>query len=233
MIRPIKDHLPIRARISGCGCDSSKADVMDVRSSCTGRDSNGPPSVREAAGAPQGSDMGFAIGNIFTGPAPDRILGIDPGLRCTGYAVIERTAGGPYLCEGGIIRSTTGRSLAARVQEIGEGVADVIAQYAPTVLTIEQVFMHGQNPKTAILMAHARGAILFAAMSRAVQVVHYTPRQIKKLLTGSGNASKSQMQSAVQREFGLAAPPEPHDVADACASALCHFHSLRMTMRSA
>ncbi len=177
--------------------------------------------------------MGFAVGNVFEGPAPDRILGIDPGLRCTGYAVIERTSSGPYLCEGGVIRSTKGKSLGQRVQEIGEGVADVIEQYLPGVLTIEQVFAHVQNPKTAILMAHARGAILFAAMSRGLKVVHYSPRQIKKLLTGSGNASKSQVQSAVQREFDLSAPPEPNDVADACAAALCHFHSLRLTVHSA
>jgi crossover junction endodeoxyribonuclease RuvC len=177
--------------------------------------------------------MGFAIGNVFAGPPPARILGIDPGLRCTGYAVIERTSGGPYLCEGGVIRSTKGESLGKRVQEIGEGVADVIEQYLPGVVTIEQVFTHGRNPKTAILMAHARGAILFAAMSRGVKVVHYSPRQIKKLLTGTGNASKTQVQSAVQREFDLPAPPEPNDVADACASALCHFHSLRLSVRSA
>lgn len=177
--------------------------------------------------------MGFAIGNVFAGPAPDRILGIDPGLRCTGYAVIERTSAGPYLCEGGVIRSSRGQSLSFRVQEIAEGVADVIAQYQPDVLTIEQVFAHVQNPKTAILMAHARGAILYAATSRGLKVVHYTPRQIKKLLTGTGNASKTQVQAAVQREFALAAPPEPNDVADACASALCHFHSLRVSIRSA
>lgn len=210
---------------------------MDIRSTHSGRQVSDsapiPGSVERTLGEPEGLDMGFAMGNVFSGPVADRILGIDPGLRCTGYAVIERTSAGPYLCEGGVIRSNKSLTLAQRIQEIGEGVADVIAQYLPSVMTIEQVFTHSQNPKTVILMAHARGAILYAAVSQGLQVVHYSPRQIKKLLTGSGNASKVQVQSAVQREFDLPDPPEPNDVADACASALCHYHSLHMPARSA
>lgn len=210
---------------------------MEVRSTPADRrvvESELPPGeAGNAGGTARDLNMGFAIGNVFNGPVAYRILGIDPGLRCTGYAVVERTSAGPYLCEGGVIRSTKSRSLAERLLEIGEGVADVISQYQPAVVTIEQVFTHSQNPKTAILMAHARGAILYAALSRGLKVVHYSPRQIKKLLTGSGNASKTQVQSAVQREFQLLTLPEPNDVADACASALCHFHSLRLPACSA
>jgi crossover junction endodeoxyribonuclease RuvC len=92
-------------------------------------------------------------------------------------------------------------------------------------MAIEQIFSHGQHVKTAILMAHARGAILFAAAQAKVPIAHYTPTQVKRLLTGSGRASKEQMQLAVTRELALDAVPEPNDVADACAIALCHFHS--------
>ena len=85
-----------------------------------------------------------------------------------------------------------------------------------------------KNPKSSLLMAHARGAILFAVAEAGVNVVHYTPKQIKRLLTGSGAADKMQVQQAVQRELGLAAILEPNDVADATAIALCHYYSARL-----
>jgi crossover junction endodeoxyribonuclease RuvC len=154
-------------------------------------------------------------------------LGIDPGLNRTGYAVLERGSRGPILREGGVIRSTQGLSLTDRILEIGRGVREVIEQYQPSVLAVEQVFSHAQFPKTAVLMAHARGAILYAAGDAALDVVHYTPTQIKRLLTGSGRAGKEQIQRAIQREFALDKVLEPHDVADAAAVALCHFYTQR------
>ena len=172
--------------------------------------------------------MGFALGNAFAGPQHERYLGIDPGLNRTGYTLLSRTEGGPQLEEGGIISSTRSHSLAERVTEIGQGIVEVIEEFAPEAIAIEQVFSHGQFPKTAIMMAHARGAILFAAAQRQIPVVHYTPTQIKRLLTGSGRAAKEQIQLAVQRELGLAEILEPNDVADACAVALCHYHSAQL-----
>ena len=154
-------------------------------------------------------------------------LGIDPGLNRTGYAVLDRGSRGPVLCEGGVIRSTQGSSLTDRILEIAGGVREVIDQYHPSVLAIEQVFSHAQFPKTAVLMAHARGAILYAAAEAGLDVVHYTPTQIKRLLTGSGRAGKEQIQLAIQREFALERVLEPHDVADAAAVALCHFYTQR------
>lgn len=154
-------------------------------------------------------------------------LGIDPGLNRTGYAVLERGLRGPVLREGGVIRSTQGLSLSDRILEIAHGVREVIDQYHPTVLAVEQVFSHAQFPKTAVLMAHARGAILFVAADAGLDVVHYTPTQIKRLLTGSGRADKEQIQLAIQREFSLDKVLEPHDVADAAAVALCHFYTHR------
>ena len=156
-----------------------------------------------------------------------RYLGIDPGLNRTGYALLERSPRGPRLCEAGIIRSTQKLSLARRVFEIGSGLREVLVDLAPQVLGIEQVFSAVKHPKTAILMAHARGAILMMAAEREIPVVHYTPAKIKQLLTGSGRASKEQVQHAVQRELKLPELLEPNDVADASAVALCLYHSLR------
>jgi crossover junction endodeoxyribonuclease RuvC len=161
---------------------------------------------------------------------PVRYLGIDPGLNRTGYAVFERSSRGPVLCEGGVIRSTQKLPLAERVLEIGQGVREVLDQYHPAVMAIEQVFSTVQYPKTALLMAHARGAILFAAAEKNVRVVHYTARQIKRLLTGSGKATKDQMQHAIRNELRLKALLEPNDVADAAAVALCHYYSPRIAI---
>ena len=158
---------------------------------------------------------------------PVRVLGIDPGLNRTGYAVLEVGSRGPKLREGGVINSTPKFALAERVREISAGLREVIAEYAPAVMAIEQVFSHVQNPKTAILMAHARGVILLAAADQRIPVVHYTPRQIKKLLTGSGRATKEQVQHAIQHELRMKKLLEPNDVADASAVALCHYHSVK------
>ena len=170
--------------------------------------------------------MAMRQGNVLIGEAAQIVLGIDPGLNRTGYAVLERTPRGPVLREGGVIRSTPALTLAERVCEIGTGLREVIAQYHPQVMAIEQIFSTPKHPKTAILMAHARGAILFAAAEANIPIMHYSARQIKKLLTGSGAASKEQMQRAVQRELRLTNLLEPNDVADATGVALCHYYSL-------
>jgi len=161
----------------------------------------------------------------------DRYLGIDPGLNRTGYALLERSSRGPVLREGGVIRSTAKLSLAQRVYEIGKGMREVIEEFRPQVVAIEQVFSLGRNPKTALLMAHARGAILMTAAENQLPVVHYTPTQIKRLMTGNGRASKQQIQYAIKRELGLNELPEPNDVADAFAVALCLYHSVRLAAR--
>ncbi len=155
------------------------------------------------------------------------VLGIDPGLNRTGYAILSRTAAGPKLVEAGIIRSQAERSLAERVLEIGSGLREVIEQYPPDVMAIEQVFTTIKFPKSSILMAHARGALLFAAADRGIHVEHYTAAHIKRMLTGSGRAPKAQMQQAVASEQRLRSAHEPHDVADACAVALCQCYTQR------
>ena len=143
---------------------------------------------------------------------------------------MERSSRGPLLREGGVIRSTQKLSLAERVLEIGSGLKEVCTQYKPQVLAIEQVFSTTQFPKTALLMAHARGALLYVAAELQMQVVHYSATQIKRLLTGSGKAAKDQVQRAVQNELKLDRILEPNDVADACAVALCHYYSARVAL---
>lgn len=162
-----------------------------------------------------------------------RYLGIDPGLNRTGYALLERSVRGPVLREGGVIRSTRGLSLAERVYEIATGLREVLEEFQPQEMAIEQVFSLVRNPKSALLMAHARGAILATVVEHKIPIVHYTPTQIKRLLTGSGKATKDQVQRAIKTELGLNCLLEPHDVADAFAVALCHYYSQRVAARSA
>jgi crossover junction endodeoxyribonuclease RuvC len=158
-------------------------------------------------------------------------LGVDPGLNRTGYAVLRWEPHGPKLEEGGVIQSSAGLSLAERVWEIAHGLREVIQEFRPESMAVELVFSHTQYPKTAVLMAHARGAILFTARDHGLPIEHYTPTQIKRTLTGSGRASKDQMQRAIQHELRLRSLPEPHDVADACAVAVCHGYALRFQRR--
>ena len=153
-----------------------------------------------------------------------RVLGIDPGLNITGYAVIERAGGKLKLIEAGVVRGKSRGNLSARLKEVFEGVSDVIESLKPTALAIEELYSHYERPKTAILMGHARGVICLAAEQAGLSIRSYAATQIKLLLTGNGRAPKSQMQRAICHEFGLAAPPEPPDVADAMAIALCHHY---------
>ena len=156
---------------------------------------------------------------------PLRIVGIDPGLNITGYAVIESYAQQVKLVEAGVVRGKTKGSLAARLQEVFEGVRDVIAELEPNVMALEQLYSHYERPTTAILMGHARGVIVLAAQLAGIQVQSYAATKIKKMLTGNGRAPKAQVQQAVIQPFKLLAAPDPPDVADAMAIALCHhFH---------
>lgn len=153
-----------------------------------------------------------------------RILGVDPGLQTTGYGVLNVTPTGCVVVEAGVVRASPRESLAARVRSIHEGICEVISSFQPTVLALEELYSHYQRPRTAILMGHARGVICLAASLSNVPVAGYSATQVKKILTGSGRAPKPQMQQAIQRELGLAQLPQPADVADALAIALCHYY---------
>jgi len=161
---------------------------------------------------------------------PARILGIDPGLNLTGYGVLEVTPRGAVVCEAGVVRGAKERAkaeLAVRLQGLYISIGEVIDQFRPQVMVVEQLYVHYEHPRTAILMAHARGVLLLAGAERGVSVISYNATAVKKTLTGSGHAPKAQVQRAVQRELGLATMPEPPDVADALALALCHHYLSR------
>ncbi len=163
---------------------------------------------------------------------PERILGVDPGLNVTGYGVIEmhHSAGagirGIRIVEAGIIRSRAKDPIESRLREIFEGVQEVIEQHRPRDLALEQLFSHYDRPRTAILMGHARGVICLAASLAGMGITHYEPTRVKRMMTGNGRAPKHQMQLAVKAQLGLSQIPEPPDVADALAIALCHQASV-------
>jgi crossover junction endodeoxyribonuclease RuvC len=125
------------------------------------------------------------------------------------------------------VRGKSSGTLAERVQEIHDGVADVIATLKPRVMAIEELYSHYDRPTTAILMGHARGVILLAAAEAGIPVESYRATQIKKTITGNGHAAKWQIQEAIRRELNLEKLPEPPDVADALAIGLCHCYLSR------
>jgi crossover junction endodeoxyribonuclease RuvC len=157
---------------------------------------------------------------------PPRVLGLDPGLQTTGYGVLEFTDRGPRVVDAGVIRSAEGRDpadMARRVKALYDGLCEVLSEWKPSAMAVEQLYAHYDHPRTAILMAHARGVFFLAGAQHNIPVSSYAPAKVKKLVTGSGRASKEQMQHAIARDLGLAGPPEPHDVADALGIALCHY----------
>ena len=154
-----------------------------------------------------------------------RVLGIDPGLNITGYAVLEVKTNSIQVAEAGVVRSRREKEFADRIFDIYTGVAEIIEQFHPEVLALEKLYSLTKRPETAILMAHARGVIYLAATQAGIPVIPYAATQVKKLLTGNGRAPKDQMQRAIQQELKLKEYPNPPDVADALAIALCHcFH---------
>jgi crossover junction endodeoxyribonuclease RuvC len=151
-----------------------------------------------------------------------RILGIDPGLRLTGYGLVEVVRGRiePQLIEGGVLRLDPAGPMEARLGRLHDEIISLIAELKPARLTVEKLYAHYKHPRTAILMAHARGVILLAAHEHHLPVSHLPATEVKKAITGYGHATKEQIQLAVQTQCRLAEPPSPPDVADAIAIAL-------------
>jgi crossover junction endodeoxyribonuclease RuvC len=170
-----------------------------------------------------------------------RVLGIDPGLRITGYGCIDAAHSPPRLVEAGIFRlcatddaddapagvladaraSRSAASLSRRLAELDTDFRALIERLGPQVIAVESLFAHYKHPATAIVMGHARGVLLLAVRRAGVPLVELKPNAVKKAVTGFGHASKEQMQRAVQACFSLPEPPSPPDVADALAVALC------------
>jgi crossover junction endodeoxyribonuclease RuvC len=160
---------------------------------------------------------------------PFRVIGVDPGLNITGYGVMECRNGNISLLEAGVIRPprAQGDNLPARLESLHKGLTEVMADFRPSTMCLEEVYSHTEYPKTSILMGHARGVICLAARQAGVPVVSVSAKRIKQSVTGNGNASKAQVQRAVQQFFSLGRPPHPPDVADALAAGLCYAYSLK------
>ena len=155
-----------------------------------------------------------------------RILGIDPGLKIAGYGVIDYRPFHPALVDGGVIRLQAKTPLADRLVELETELEGLLNEHKPEVVAVEQLYSHYAHPRTAILMGHARGVILLAARRRGIRLEQFPANRIKQSVTGHGHASKVQMQRAIQSLWNLPDPPEPPDVADALAVALCCGHEL-------
>lgn len=161
-----------------------------------------------------------------------RILGIDPGTVCVGYGVIETHAqrGGSFAyIECGVLRPPRTLDVPARIAEVADGLAEVIAELAPHAVALEKAY-YGKNAASALKLGQARGAIMLLAAQHRLPTFEYAPSTIKQQVVGHGRATKAQVQARVQMLFRLRRVPST-DAADALAIALCHGHSSPAQLR--
>jgi crossover junction endodeoxyribonuclease RuvC len=155
-------------------------------------------------------------------PHAIRILGIDPGLRATGFGILDKTGSNLTYVTSGCIKTASGGELPLRLKTILDGLAEVIGANAPMQVAVEKVFVN-VNPQSTLLLGQARGAAICAAVIHNLPVSEYTALQVKQAVVGNGHAKKEQVQDMVKRLLRLAGDPSP-DAADALACAICHAH---------
>ena len=151
-----------------------------------------------------------------------RILGIDPGLRITGFGVLDQSGQKLAYVTSGCIRTPQDGELSIRLKTILDGLAEVIAQCRPNYIAIEKVFVNA-NPQSTLLLGQARGTAICAAVMHDLPIAEYTALQVKQAVVGNGHAKKEQVQEMVKRLLKLGGSPSP-DAADALACAICHAH---------
>ena len=160
-----------------------------------------------------------------------RVLGIDCGGEYTGYGVVEQDdLGCLHHVYSGAIRLVAREALELRLKAINDALTQVISVHDPELVAIEDVF-YALNAKSALKLGHVRGVAMLAAAQARLSVVAYSPLSIKSAVVGYGRAEKSQVQVMVARLLNLSAPPEPPDVADALAIAICHLHTAATLQR--
>lgn len=162
------------------------------------------------------------------------ILGIDPGFGITGYGLININGAGNsgirqkmQIIEAGVLRTSKNGSLGERLHEIYQQLTEILKEFSPEVMAVEDTYSIQSFPKSAIYIGYVQGVVLLAAAQNSIPVYHYYARQIKKALVGSGTATKSQVQRMVQMTFDMPQPPKPDDIADALAVAICHANRMR------
>ncbi len=150
-----------------------------------------------------------------------RILGVDPGLRTTGYGVVEvREDGALWLIEGGVLQPNPKDVLERRLVQLHDAIVEVVRATRPETMVVEELWTAYEHPQTAVLMGHARGVLVLAAGAHGVRVAHVAHAAVKRALAGSGGATKAQVKGMVVQLLGLSAPPQPDDVSDALALAI-------------
>lgn len=147
------------------------------------------------------------------------ILGIDPGTAVTGYGVVRTGTSLHELVECGVIRTRADRPLAERLHDISEGVRELIARHRPDTMAVEDIF-YARNVRTSLVLGHARGVILLAGQEAGLAIHEYPPAEVKKAITGTGSATKVQIQFMVTKLLRLKQAPQPVDAADGVATAL-------------
>lgn len=152
------------------------------------------------------------------------VLGIDPGYAIVGFGLVESSGPRQRLLRCGAINTPAGLRLSARLLQIGRDMEELIDQFHPDVMAIEELFFNN-NVTTGIGVAQARGVILMTAEKMGLPIYEYNPSQVKQAVVGYGKAEKRQVMDMTKRLLGLAAVPKPDDAADAVAIALCHARS--------
>lgn len=156
-----------------------------------------------------------------------RIIGIDPGTGILGFGVIDTHGSKTTLVTAGVITTPAHTPLPDRLEEIYQGLTDIIAETKPEVMAIEKLFF-AQNVTTAISVSHARGVAMLTGRQANLTIEEYTPLQIKQTMTGYGRATKKQVQEMVRLQLGLKDVPKPDDCADALAAAIMCAFTLRV-----
>ena len=151
-----------------------------------------------------------------------RILGVDPGLRITGFGLIEKSGNNLGYLASGCIKTDANNSLPQRLKTIYAGLRELVTQYKPDQAVVEIVFVN-VNPQSTLLLGQARGAAITALVAGGVEVAEYTALQVKQAVVGNGKAAKVQVQHMVRRLLSLPGDPSP-DAADALACAIAHAH---------
>jgi len=155
------------------------------------------------------------------------VIGIDPGTALTGYGIVEETQAGQLRAiEYGIIETSSAQSLEKRLEKLNQSLSQLLILHSPESGAVEKLFFN-RNVRTAMSVGQARGVILLALAEAGIEVEEYTPSEIKQAVTGYGGADKNQVQQMVRTLLSLDTIPQPDDVADALAVAICHINSNR------